>query len=307
MVKINLSNGIESWYVREIKKLFGSKKTSYPYSSLDSVIQRELGILLDELIVLRPDDLKLVATWIKTKYPSGFLETDPDRVMFEGAYKVFRRSQRSKKFIEKTALKVCPYCNRNYIHNFKRRSSQEATAQLDHFYDKSKNPYLALCMYNLVPCCSTCNLRKSGKDIVANPIFNPYDDNLDSHAKFSSLDILSLDDIKDQELSFFAEERMNLKLSSTTPDSRINRHIKAFNIKELYDQHKDIVAELYQKKVIYSDEYIKELLDSFEGKVFSDRDELLKLITCTSIKKDEINKRPLSKLTRDILIELGLI
>ena len=38
--------------------------------------------------------------------------------------------------IKKLDIKVCPYCNRNYIFNFKKGKDLNATAQLDHFFDK---------------------------------------------------------------------------------------------------------------------------------------------------------------------------
>ena len=106
-------------------------------------------------------------------------------------YEKFRSSVSSKNFIEKVNLKVCPYCNRNYIFNFRKNNKQEATAQLDHFIDKGKYPYLALCLYNLVPSCGTCNQRKSSKDVLEEPIYNPYSDNIHNHIKFSASEILA--------------------------------------------------------------------------------------------------------------------
>lgn len=297
MVKIKLDRGFEDWYVTEIREHFRGKDNDN-YEEIDDIVQSRLCMTFKELLILKPNELIKITTKI---YSIDYKD------LFEGLYKSFRSSTSSKKFIEKLNLKTCPYCNRNYIHNFKRKRSKEATAQLDHFYDKSQYPYLALSMYNLVPSCSTCNLRKSASDVVKEPIFNPYLDNLDNHAEFTSLGILSVDELKEQNLSFFSEERMNLELKKTTSDTRTDKHIESFNIKSLYECHKDIVTELYQKRIIYSEEYIAELIKDFEGEVFKDRNELLQLITCSSIKKDEIHKRPLSKLKRDIAKELKFI
>jgi hypothetical protein len=66
-----------------------------------------------------------------------------------------------------------------------------------------------------------------------------------------------------------------------------------------------IVKELLQKRVIYSDSYIDELFDRYSGILFSSKEELMRLITCGYISDDDINKRPLSKLIKDISEDLG--
>ena len=65
--------------------------------------------------------------------------------------------------------------------------------------------------------------------------------------------------------------------------------------------------ELLQKRVIYSDSYIDELFKQYEETLFKNREDLLRLITCGYIGDEEISRRSLSKLIKDILLELGLI
>lgn len=303
MVEIKLDSDFDEFYLKVIGEFFKNSRT-YTYKEVSKIIKLRFGISFKKLLIMKPNELVKIAKFIKN-HPLNFPYNEEKK--FIDMYGKYRSNKFSKEVISKIDLKVCPYCNRNYIYNFKRSNSLEATAQLDHFFDKSKYPYLSLCLYNLVPSCSTCNHRKSSNDVVTEPIFNPYSDNLDNHVEFTSLGILSIDKFKDQELDFFAEERMNLKLKKTTLNPSTKKHIETFNIEELYKSHKDIVAELYQKRVIYSEDYINELFKSFDGELFTDKEDLLKLITCTSIKRDEIHKRPLSKLTRDISIELGFI
>ena len=88
---------------------------------------------------------------------------------------------------------------------------------------------------------------------------------------------------------------------------KVERHIKVFNIKNLYSEHKDIVSELLQKRVIYSDDYLESLLDEYEGKLFNNKEHLLRLITNGYIEDKDLNKRPLSKLIKDISEELDLL
>jgi hypothetical protein len=92
---------------------------------------------------------------------------------------------------------------------------------------------------------------------------------------------------------------------STKDIQKIESYHKTLNIKKLYENHKDIVKELLQKRVMYSDSYIDELFDKYSGILFSSKEELMRLITCGYISDDDINKRPLSKLIKDISEDLG--
>jgi len=298
MVKIQLEEDMNTWYLKEIGKFFKKSRT-YSYKQASRIVEKSLGISFKKLLVSSPRELMVIAQTIKDKKSKNF---DMDREIFLDMYEKFRSSVSSKNFIEKVNLKVCPYCNRNYIFNFKKKNEKEATAQLDHFIDKGTYPYLSLCLYNLVPSCGTCNQRKSKKDVLDKPIYNPYSDNIHNHIKFSANEILASD-----ELDFFDEKRINITIEPKTADSKIDEHLETFNIKGLYNNHKDIVAELYQKSIIYSDGYIDELIESFGADVFESRDDLLRLITCGYVDDDSLNMRPMSKLIKDISEELGLL
>ena len=73
-------------------------------------------------------------------------------------------------------------------------------------------------------------------------------------------------------------------------------------MEELYKQHKDIVLELLIKKAYYPKSYINEL-QTFG---FS-QDEIYRYLLCNYNKEEDLHKRPLSKLVKDISEELGLI
>ena len=215
-------------------------------------------------------------------------------------YKSFRNKW-AYPLVKELKIKVCPYCNRNYIVNF---SSNATTAQLDHFFDKGTYPYFAISLYNLVPSCSTCNQRKSSKQ---KSIFYPYLESFNDSVKFKYDGIKSRKDLSSQKLDFFEEERVVFHLEAIKNKDKVDAHKEVFNLESLYDEHKDIIAELLQKRVIYSDTYIDELFKQYEGTLFKNREDLLRLISCGYVTDEDINKRPLSKLTKDISQELGLI
>jgi len=302
MVKIKLPTDMTLWYLKEIEKFFKNNKV-ISYEEADSIVKKSMGKTFREILIASPEKLEVYANKIKSS-PSSTFETDKEA--FLSLYKNFRERVISKRYLAKIDLKVCPYCNRNYIFNFGNKK-QEATAQLDHFYDKSTYPYLSLSLHNLIPSCSTCNLRKSKKDTLEEPIFNPYIDNLHNHIAFKSTSILSSEEVGQKGLDFFSQERIDLQIVNTSGDAKVDEHLNTFNIKSLYDSHKDTVAELYQKRVIYTVEYLDWLEEEFGDKVFESREELLRLVTCGYMDNDDLHKRPLSKLIKDISVELGLV
>lgn len=59
--------------------------------------------------------------------------------------------------IQDLGVTVCPYCNRNYINS----RNDNLGCDFDHYYSKSRYPFFALTLSNLIPSCSTCNRIKN--------------------------------------------------------------------------------------------------------------------------------------------------
>jgi hypothetical protein len=96
-------------------------------------------------------------------------------------------------------------------------------------------------------------------------------------------------------------------LEFKSEDSEINEQIETFKLDDLYQNHKDIILELIQKEAIYNESYLDELLTQYEGTLFKNKEDLQRLISGGYISDEEIGKRPLSKLIKDISEELGLL
>ena len=265
----------------EINKLLKDKLKSYP---------KEID--LEKLITLDYKELCGLKDFIdNNKDLTELTETQKDYF-----YTLYKRLKKPE-YIKDLDITVCPYCNRNYIFNFKKIDSLEATAQLDHFFDKSTYPYFSVTIFNLVPSCQTCNQRKSKKTDV---IYHPFSESLNDDVKFK----LKLKDSK------FYYDKNSLKIVTEVNKNKekvVNSHIETFNIQNLYNEHKDIVLELIQKAQIYNESYIDELYQKYEGTLFKNREDVLRHITGGYIEDKDINKRPLSKLIKDISEELDLI
>jgi hypothetical protein len=84
-------------------------------------------------------------------------------------------------------------------------------------------------------------------------------------------------------------------------------NVSIFQLKEVYNQHKDYVVDIIQKNIVYSDDYIESLFQQFEGTLFKNKEDVMRFILGNYISEEDLGKRPLAKLTRDISEELGLL
>lgn len=277
----NEKNNKWSISLLEINKLLKDKLKSY---------SKEID--LEKLITLDYKELCDLKVFIDdNKELTKLTETEKDYF-----YTLYKRLKKTE-YIEDLDITVCPYCNRNYIFNFEIDDSLNATAQLDHFFDKSTYPYFSVSIFNLVPSCQTCNQRKSTKP---NVIYHPFIESLNDDVKFK----LKLKDSK------FYYDKNSLEIVTEVNKNKeevVNSHIETFNIQNLYNEHKDIILELIQKAQIYNESYIDELYQKYEGTLFKNREDVLRHITGGYIEDKDINKRPLSKLIKDISEELDLI
>lgn len=64
------------------------------------------------------------------------------------------------KLITSLGVKVCPYCNRQYITSYEYDAGDErTTADADHYFPKAKYPILQMNIYNMIPSCNVCNSK----------------------------------------------------------------------------------------------------------------------------------------------------
>ena len=202
-----------------------------------------------------------------------------------------RTSYSAYYFVEKLGLKTCPYCNRNYTFIVNEKNGK-LRAEIDHFYPKSIYPFLAMSFYNLIPSCSICNHTKKDKDSYKIGLVNPYEYKADDFKLTYTPSLIEFSNVKAKKYNF---DNFEIEFKKE------NKNIEVFKLEELYKQHKDIVLELLIKKAYYPKSYIEEL----KGFGFSE-DEVYRYLVCNYKKEEDLHKRPLSKLIKDISEELGL-
>jgi len=304
MIKINLPNldNLAKKYYQKIEAYIESKHTT----------KYQLDEINCDLLHLFDKDLKQIVTSdpveIRKLIAISPITFSKEIHQLKDLYEVFRNKW-SVELLEDLNIKVCPFCNREYIFKFEDTKQKKARiiASLDHYYDKDTYPFLAVSFYNLIPSCTICNSKfKHKENFFKTPHLHPYEDDFNQKAKFIHFFNVATD--KTKHYSIFSKERITLNLKQTDDtDVKTKNTIKTFRLNELYNEHKDIVLELIQKAEIYNDSYIDELVNRYEGTLFKNREDLMRLITCGYITDEEISKRPLSKLIKDISEELELI
>ena len=212
--------------------------------------------------------------------------------------------------IDDVGADVCPYCNRTFIKHMKGKKTGadgdeievELKAQLDHFYDKDKYPYLAVSRCNLVPCCPTCNGigGKYTDDVADTGIVNPFALK-DAHGMMFKIDV------GDSGLMAMSKLEKDIKIKIEYPvGSVMDKNVNTFNLQMLYDCHKDFAAELYKIHLFrqtqaYRD-FIKALIEDPSSGIC--QEDVYRIMTGTYEDERDFNKRPLAKFSNDILEDL---
>ncbi|CAM3496111.1 hypothetical protein [Arcobacter aquimarinus] len=250
---------------------------------------------LKKLIQLKPNDMICLIKDMYKKFPKSHYKKESLNRIFYRIFVDYGYDKIDKlKFIQKINLGSCPYCNRNYIFSINKKGSVKP--EIDHFYPKSIYPYLAVSYFNLIPSCPTCNgfgVKEAKDTFYVYPISNPYELN-ENDFRFS---------ISPESIDFFNVENKKYDFNSFEIELYGNKaNLEIFKLEELYKQHKDIVLELLIKKAYYPKSYINEL----KGFGFSE-DEVYRYLFSNYLKEEDLHKRPLSKLIKDISEELDLI
>ena len=189
-------------------------------------------------------------------------------------------------------IPTCPYCNRTYTKTVITKNREKIIRpEFDHWFPKNQYPLLALSFYNLIPSCHICNSNVKGEtEFKLDSHFHPYNSVSNLKARFS-YNYKSYDDYK---------------IKINTEDKFSRNSVEAFQLENIYQAHEDEVKDLIKIRQAYSDKYIEILNDSLKGVNLS-KEEVYRLAFGVHYEDDKFDRRPLSKLKKDILTELGIV
>jgi len=216
-------------------------------------------------------------------------------------YTIFR-SVYGTKISKLSSVKTCPYCNAMLAVNVirDRDDSLKARLQLDHFFPKSRYPYLSISLFNLIPSCANCNHSKGNNDVNLDNDFHLYTEDTPVEKfkfKLNSADIIYT--------LLNNPNKIDISFNSTIPkyNKMVNSHKNNYDIEGLYNTQKDIVEELIWKSQIYNQSTISDLsiLTGLPEK------NIKRMVIGNYIEVEDIHKRPMAKFMQDIAKDLGLL
>lgn len=191
-------------------------------------------------------------------------------------------------------IKVCPYCNRQYISPFY-SDNGKVRADFDHFLPKSIYPYFSISLYNIVPSCKQCNQSlKRAKDFSFESI-NPFERSFNDFFRFIAMP---------------NADSSKICIELDIVDEKISEHIDVFKIEPLYNYHRNHAEELIEKRRVYNEHCLKNLYENhFKGKdkSINSVEDLKKSILGFNLELHTLNDEPLSKFKRDLAIQLGFL
>lgn len=170
----------------------------------DEILARPAG-LLKKIIVSDPAGLDSIKDHIKKTFPDEIffrlngkkkVQTSFGTLLSEQIfnYRHFRSSAFCIQYLKNLSFKevFCPYCGYNPVELVgvttpkASGNPERALLDLDHFLSKAEFPYFAVSLFNLIPCCHTCNSTyKSTKEFGSNTHIHPYSESFDQHFTFS--------------------------------------------------------------------------------------------------------------------------
>jgi len=220
-------------------------------------------------------------------------------------YENYRNTYLPASYFVSYNINYCTYCNKDEVQNIEKIDQasgfilRDRLYQLDHFYPRSRYPYLSLSFFNLIPGCANCNATLKGeRDFKIDTHFNPFDKSFDDFFSFTCSTIIP-NEIAD--ISFTISNKQPFPTNT----------IEDFRILDRYNQGvaPELIFEMINllknrsKKVQRS---ILSQLKGLSGSVEHSNNELLKSQGVPLEAKD-INKRHYGKLKRDVAIQLKLI
>lgn len=210
MIRIShFEEEFEDSYFSYMDKKYEDSKKSVKYENLlkkshscINEIIKYLDLHKKEIIIGKPETLLMLIHDYHKKLPTikKYLErknkTKNIRTKIDNALKIInmlfdysafsnknnisnkKRTHTAYSLVKMHDLRICPYCHLNHInyhYDDENPNSLMLRPPFDHFYPDSLYPWLAISLYNLIPCCEQCNSRiKLAQDPTPVHLLSPF-------------------------------------------------------------------------------------------------------------------------------------
>ena len=199
-------------------------------------------------------------------------------------------------------MRYCPYCNADMVYTIKCDDNGKSyKSAFDHFYPRSRYPFLGLSLYNLIPSCDRCNSKfKLDKYKEVLGTFHPYLDDVDSETHFILSGLTN-------EMRHGVESADDLKIrlvprltAANNVEASLTNYQSLYRIDDVYGQlYQEMAVQTLQIGELINESYREEIKAHFLNVgICADP---VKIILGTPLKRKEINKYHVAKLKLDLL------
>ena len=280
---------LEDWYVDKIESKIAFNLKNISCSKKESINLDKIITDLKDILLANPNKLR----YYSTIYKGAFNHKTRNAIQNAFDYETHRKDILVE-LAEKINVKSCPYCNMSYTLIAKKANGEKlAKLQFDHFYNKRDYPMLSMSLYNLIPSCSVCNQGKSTGDLDIR--FNPYYGSINDTFVFKVRNPIPL--YTGKKKGDFIDIDAIATSTSQKDIKDFDKYKETFHIETLYQRHGDVAKEIFDKAYLYP--YINED-DNFKMLPNYSKEYRKQLWLGTYTTKEDIEKRPLTKLKQDL-------
>ena len=208
-------------------------------------------------------------------------------------------------FVQSLNVRVCPYCNRQYITSFYKNGDRKlTTADVDHYYPKTQYPLLSMNFFNMIPSCSICNSGLKGRkklklnDMTLNPFFD------DSDSLFFQINNDELGELYSFRNSDIKISTIVNKAKSNESQKRAEKSIEIFYLPEIYNAHVEDARTIKENINHFSRYYFENVFQKNYQELFNDYEDFEKTIFHFNNLND--GDEPIVKFKKDIYRQLNI-
>lgn len=208
-------------------------------------------------------------------------------------------------YVMELGLKVCPYCNANFIPTvIKPWTGVGTRPDIDHFLPKSIFPYFSMSIFNLIPSCKICNSSfKGDKSEFINGV-NPFQKGFGPTVKFEyifkgSNAINNIDDID----SIFIDLIVN-KYVDDEEKNQLSINMNNFSTRLLYDQFSSEARLFFEKYRKINNSSLKLIDNVIKGINIKDVEKAKRYYLDVVESESEFKNKVMSKMKYDLYNDL---
>lgn len=171
-------------------------------------------------------------------------------------YGDFRDSYQSKKLLRFLNVRTCTYCNCVPTALYEIENNNErALVTYDHFFSQVEYPYLSLSLFNLIPSCPYCNPLKGSASFTPETHVHPYLESLNDLTKFTINGAIP------------TQEEFEISIEPYDEESKSYLTLSQFEVLQNYNTYKDIIINIYEKRLVNPQEEMPEILARYSNKL----------------------------------------